>query len=467
VKKILIIADGITANRFIQRIVQTDTTNNRYYIVYYNDKTLCDKNAERFFYFKFDPTSFSKLSSLVETEEFHQSMVIVANKIDMIESYNNIRKIDKNLPISLVDRWDIEFNDKNLIIIDAHDTISNIFSNYLPDFPLFAQNLGIGTGEIMEFKIPFASPYVYRHVRNIDQNRWRIAAIFREHKLILPTPSLMLLPNDSLLVVGNPNVLKGVYKSIKREFGQFPIPYGESIYCFIDMAILSDDDIEILINDAMILHSKLNNNRLFFKIVNARFSPSLEKIKSYANTNMIVEFNYYEDDFKSIVFEDIARLHVGLLVTNQKFLELHLEAFYACKLPIFKIAKGGFFTIKESVFLGSDSKKAEKISSTIFDISTQLKIDITLFKMDLEDSEDAEKIIDHFQNLSKLFNEKVHVIHTKENPIRQLSKRDDFLQFVIFDQKMFSSKLQSFLSTDIEKHYFRFKNNYQLFIPSQ
>jgi hypothetical protein len=466
-KKILIIADGKTAQRFLQRLISSDATSNKYYLVYYNDETLPETKIEKFVYHKFDPTSFSKLSHLMSSEDFYQCMLLTDSKEDLKQSYENIRKIDENIQITLLDRWDLEFDDKNITLIDTHDTLSNIFSNYLPDLPLFVQNLGLGTGEIAQFGIPFGSPFIYRHLRNIDQKRWKIAAVFREHKLLLPSPSMMLLPNDSILAVGNPNVLKGVYKSINRAYGQFPIPFGENIYCYIDMLLMCDEDIEVVTNDAMILHSKLNSNKLIFKIVNSRFSTTLDKLKKYANTNMVVEFEYHHNSAEDIILEDIDRHYVGLIVANQKFMDENLELLYRSKLPIFKVANSGFFSIKESVLLSSNSKVAEKISSIVFDISSQLDIEITLFDVHLENSEEQQKIISHFQNLAKLFEEKVKVVQIEKNPILALEERDDFLQFVIFDKKILSSKIASFFSTDIEKHYFRFSNNYQLFIPSE
>ncbi|MCH9812884.1 MAG: hypothetical protein K0U47_02955 [Epsilonproteobacteria bacterium] len=466
-KKILILADGKTAERFLQRLISSDASNNKYHVVYYNDRTLPETKIEKFTYYKFDPSSLTKLTVLLESEEFYQCMIILTNRMDTEASYKNIRSIDEKMQIVLVDKWNLEFNDPNTAIIDAHDTVSNIFSNYLPDLPLFAQNLGIGTGEIMEFKIPFGSPYVYRHIRNIDQKRWRISAIFREHKLLLPTPSTILLPNDNILAVGNPHVLKGVYKSVKREFGQFPIPFGENIYCYIDMKVMDEEEIEMLTNDAMILHSKLNSSKLIFKIINSKFSKVLDKIKSYAGTSMLVEFDFYHDDCQEIIVKDIDRHYIGVVITTQDFLNDHFEFFYHLKLPIFKIGKKGFFHIKESVFLSSDSTKAEKVSSIIFDISSQIKLDIALYDVYLEKSEENEKIISHFQNLAKLFEEKVKVVKTTENPILELNKRDDFLQFVIFEKRFLKSKFISYFSTDLETHYFRLSNNYQLFIPSE
>ena len=39
-KNILIIANGDTANVFLKRISNTDLTKKKYYVVYYEDKTL-------------------------------------------------------------------------------------------------------------------------------------------------------------------------------------------------------------------------------------------------------------------------------------------------------------------------------------------------------------------------------------------------------------------------------------------
>jgi hypothetical protein len=217
----------------------------------------------------------------------------------------------------------------------------------------------------------------------------------------------------------------------------------------------------------MILHSKLNSKKLIFKVVNATYSPMLEKIKSYASSNMIVEFDYHHCDFEEIVYDDLERCYIGLFIVTGDFLDKNIELFYELKLPIFKVSQKGFFTIKESVFLGSNSKVAEKVSSIIFDISSQLGSEIALFDVHLENSQEQDKIISHFQNLAKLFEKRVKIIKTKQNPILKLKERDDFLQFIVFDKSLLSSKLISYFSTDIEKHYFRLRNNYQLFIPSE
>jgi len=464
-KKILIVADGMTAKAFLQRVANLDAAGNRYYVVYYNDSTLPTQKSEHFFYYKFDPTSCTKLETMLEGFGFYQAFLLLSSKTDLLATYQNIRKTHKELPLVLLDRWNLEFDDPALTLINAHDTLSNILSNYLPDIPLFAQNLGLGTGEIMEMKIPFGSPYLYRHIANIEQKRWRIVAIFREHKLLLPTPKTMLLPNDSILTVGNPNVLKSVYKSINREFGQFPIPFGENIYCFVDMATMEDDRIEKLTNDAMLLHANLNSKKLLFRIVNPRYGKALEKLKKYNSGDKIVEIDFHSEPIEEVIFHDIEHYNIGLFITDQPFFTHYIKTLYELHIPIFKVGRVGFFNIRESVVLSDDLEKIEKISTIIFDIAAQLHLDIALFDFAESNREINVQVISHFENLAKLFQEQVRVLKSKKNPIRELSQRKNFLQYVPFDQKILEPRIFALFSTDIEKLYFKLSDCYQLFLP--
>ena len=466
-KNILLIAHGKAAKSFIDRVMNSDLNNKKYHVVYYDEKSLPQEKSEQFLYYKFDPTSKTKLDSLLKSHEYYQTMIVLSSKSDTLATYENIRDAYPTMQIVLLDLWGLAFNDSNLTLINANDVISNIMSNYLPDIPLAAQNLGLGTGEIMEFKIPFGSPFTYRHIVNIEQKRWKIVAIFREHKLIIPTPKSILKPNDAILAVGNPNVLKSVYKSINREFGQFPIPFGENIYCYIDMLTMHEEEIEKLTNDAMLLHSNLNSNKLIFRVVNPKYSKMLNKLKSYDTKSMFVELDFYEHEIKTLLHNDMEHFLVGLVVTNKQFFNAHLTLLESLKVPVLKLGRGSFFNIKDSVVLSHDSEKVEKISSIIFDVSSQFKLGISIYEFEGEDSEQSAKIVEHFENLSKLFQGKVKVLKTKRNPIRELNGREDFLQFLPFDENIQEKSFFSFFSKNINKLHFHLSDNYQLFLPSQ
>ena len=465
-KRILIIADGTIARTFLERIEDLDASDNIYHIVYYKESTLPSQKSDKFIYYAFDPTSFTKLSMLLEDIEFYQAMLVLGNKIDMIATYENIRKVSPILSVVIFDKWGIQFEDNNTTTVDVNERYANILSNYLPDIPLFAQNIGLGLGEIMEYKIPFGSAYVYRHVGNIEQKRWRIAAIFREQQIILPQPKTMLLPNDNILVVGNPNVLKGVYKSINRQFGQFPLPFGQNIYVILDMVEMSEKEIQKLCNDAMLLHANLNSKKLVFRILNPTYGKTLDKLKSYQqSTSMEIVLDFLSQELEDIVLQDITQYYIGLIITNKNFFKEHIDLLYLLHLPIFKIGDDGFLKIKHTVVLNRNSEKVEQLSSVIFDIASQLHIDISLIEFEPDMDDECIKIAEHFENLSKLFEEKVRIIKTKKNPIRTLMQQDDYLQLIVFDKKILKSGWLSFLSTNLEEQYVRFFDKPQLFLP--
>ena len=61
-KKILIIADGILAKQFLEKVMETEAGENSYTIITYKEETLPKRRPENFKFFEFDPTSYEKLA---------------------------------------------------------------------------------------------------------------------------------------------------------------------------------------------------------------------------------------------------------------------------------------------------------------------------------------------------------------------------------------------------------------------
>ena len=465
-KKILIIADGILAKHFLERVMNSTSSDNSYDIVTYREKTVPDKKLENFTFYNFDPTSFEKLSPLL-SRDYYQIMIVVSKKIDAMGTYNNIRTVDKEVQVVLLDRWQLDMEDHRLEILGSRDVLSSRFVDFLPDMPVIAQNVGLGAGEIMEIRVPIGSSYVYRHLASIVQKKWRISGIYRANSLILPRPTLMIQPNDVLLVVGDPVVLQSVYRSIKKELGQFPAPFGSSIYCLVDMHDMKSKEIDKLVNDALLLHSKISSNKLHVKIINPTYSKSFEKLKSYNNKHISIEIDYYNKDVSSVMKKDLEEKDIGLIVVTNRFFMANVVLLHRSKLPVFKIGAWGFSSLSEGVVLSSNAEDIEKESAVIFDISSQLDLNIKLYNFNPDNSTEKNSLAEHFDNLSKLFGQKVEVINAKRNPLLKLRNRDDVLQFVPFNNKIMDSNIFSVFSTDMERLYFKLSGSYQLFIPMQ
>ena len=466
-KNLLIIADGTVAKTFLERVSMIKGQKNRFYIVYYNDDVLPENKQENFVYYKFDPTSFSKLAGLLKQVDFYEVFLILVSRQDFTETYKNIRHIQTELPLILLDRWNLGIDDRFAKTVEANDILANRVVNFLPNVPVFAKEVGLGQGEIMEMEIPFTSPYAYKHIGSMEQSRWWIAALYRKQTLHMPNPNMMLLPNDIIVAVGNPAVLQSVYRSINQDFGQFPQPYGQNIYVIVDMKFLSDKEIESLTNDAFILHSKLNNKNLIFRVINPVLSKCYDKLKSYKNANISVLFEYEKNQIDEILKGDIKEFDIGLVVSSNEYFLEHKKLFFETKLPIFKIGEGSFYNIKKSIVISSDSLKVEKISSVVFDLSTQLGLDINLYEFEGIDEDENKKIKEHFNSLSKLFEKKVKIIQTDKNPIVELENSSNILQFVYFSENLSEINLfDKIFSMDLDEHSIKLKKAYQLYLPS-
>ncbi|MBR8462803.1 potassium transporter TrkA [Campylobacter sp. faydin G-140] len=469
-KKILIVADGIFADSFLKRLFESKAAQHDYTIISQNQGKFDNKdNLENFNFHYFDPTSLSKLKSVADGY-FSQFCIIMQNLNEAFEVYLNLRKISTKTNIVFTNIWHFDdeqktiiSSDKHLKIVDARDLVASRLINYIPDVPVLADNIGISEGEIMEVKVPIGSAYMYRHLNSIQQKKWRIALIYRTNEIILPSPSVMIHPNDTLLIVGDPKILQNVYRSIKREPGQFPSPFGNNIYTIIDMRVMSKERVKRLIENSLYTHSKLTNRRLIFKVLNPTLCENLNTLKMINDKNIVVLFDYFAKDNSKVKFE-INMLDVGLLITDNEYFFKFKRLFYDVKLPILKTGVLKIEEIKQGVILGAGGDEIENQSAVIMDCCKQLDVDIKFYHFDTSGDKDA--LSEHFESLSNLFSKCIMIESSNEkNPLITLKNSKNLLQFVIFDEKFIRVDAFAFLSTDMNRLYRRLSKNAQLFVP--
>jgi len=466
-KKILILSDGDAGEHFIQRITETYTAENIYYVVQVKAKKHKDASVTRFKFYEFDPTSFYKLSNLLKME-FVQVFIAMDNLTDVEVTIKNIRMVKKQLRIIVLNQWNLKNEDANVVLINTNEILASRLLDYLPNVPVIAQNVGIGEGEIMEVLVPFGSSFVYRHIGVIEQKNWRIVAIYRNRKLVLPSRRRMIQPNDLLILIGEPAVLKSVYRAIKRELGQFPEPFGSNLYLYIDMNIINYNTIEELIRRAVFVHTKFKH-KLIIKIVNPSNLDIIWYIKEFRSDNIIINIDYDSKDLKESFHDDIKFYNVGLVITSKEMFASYevRTTLYEAHIPVLKIADRSFSGIKDSALILSDNRDLEKISATIFDISEQMGFNIDLYNYMNEHQDEKEQVIEHFYNLATIFSKSIKVMKENENPINILRQKDNFIQILPFTFKLTKRRVFSLFSIDSERLYYKLDNYHQIFIPVQ
>jgi hypothetical protein len=468
-KNVLVILDGHIAKHLMKRMIELNNNFNQYDIIYTDDTILENNIPSNFTFYKFDPTSYSKLSFILNKVLYQDALVVLATKEDTIAVIENIRRKYEDLNFNVYDNWNIQLNDENIQYYRGSDILSNGLVELLPNVPVFAQNIGLRHGEIMEIKVPFGSTYAYRYIGSIGQKDWKIAALYRNQKLINVKASLIIKPNDIIVIIGKPKVLLQVYNAILKATAQFPMPFGQNLYLYIDMYIQSEVEIINVVSDVKILHKRIKNSKLIVKITKHSSVEMVEKIKSLLKgvNNLIISMDYHNKGMKNILKEDKYKYDMGLLVLTKSLLVDRdvVNDIITLKIPIFKVGSENVSSLKSSAVLLNDNKLYEQISPILFDISSQLKITPKVFDIDPLGDSKRESLVSHLNNLSKIFNQNILVISEKTNPIKRLNKEQNILQILPLKVEMFKKRRIKFLCTDSDLLSYDSNRFNQILIP--
>jgi len=467
-KKVLVIVDGIVAKKLLDRMVEANTGENSYDIIYMNDDILPSIKPSNFIFYQFDPTSLSKLVTVLNKEIHTEVLIALRSKDETINVIKNIRIKKKNIQITIYNNWGIELNDPNINSYNGIDVLANGLLEKLPNIPVVAQNIGLREGEIMEIRVPFGSTYAYRYIGSIEQKEWKIFGLYRNQKLINIKPSLILKPNDIILIIGNPKVLMQVYSAITKSHGQFPMPFGQNIYLFLDSFIQEENEILTSVKESLLLHQKLKNKELHIKITRPTSPKLISTIRDLLNStpNVNIEIDYHNIGLKNILNNDKKRFDIGLIVLSHSLLKFKetIKQILDLKIPIYKLGESSLAKTKKTVVLLNDTKSYEQISPMIFDISSQFKTATKIFNITPIEN-DKDDLIEHFENLSKIFNHTIEIVSNNKNPIRELKKERNALQILPLKKAMFDTRIIDFFSTDSDLLSFDLSHFNQLLIP--
>ncbi len=96
-----------------------------------------------------------------------------------------------------------------------------------------ATTVGLGKGEIVEFKVLPSSAAIGVPLREIDAIGWRVAAIYRAGELVLPTGASKIEADDRVVVVGDPRILPLVAENLRIGLPMFPLRHGPRVVVYL------------------------------------------------------------------------------------------------------------------------------------------------------------------------------------------------------------------------------------------
>jgi len=464
-KKILIILDGIVAKKLMHRIVDSNTGDNAYDVIYMSDVILPVQKPSNFTFYKFDPTSKSKLAMVLDKNIHTEVLIALNSKDEMLSVIKNIRNHKQNLQLTVLDYWGLNIEDANVNVYKGIDVLANGMVERLPNIPVVAQNIGLKQGEIMEIRVPFGSSYAYRYIGSIEQKEWRIFGLYRNQQLVNIKPTLVIKPNDVILIIGKPYVLMQVYNAIGKTQGQFPMPFGHNIYLYLDLYLQDKKSVKKAVEEAKVLNQRLKNHKLIVRITRPTTVGIMNYIKDefrYFNS-IILRIDYGNKGFSKILKEDFRKYDIGMMIlTKQMFKDKEqIRHILDLKVPIFKLGDEKLKSVKQTVVMLNDTHSYEQISPIVFDVASQIKTKTKIFDLDpIGEEENKSNLLDHFENLSKIFNEKIEIVSSNENPVRELKKQKSMLQILPLKEDMFKKRFtwkifytnSDFISFDMNKY---------------
>lgn len=469
-KNILVLASGSVAKKFIDWVSKNRVADNYYRVVTYKENTLPNKVSQNVKLVNADPTSYSKLSIIMAATKFSNVIIVMEDLEDAKYVLKNLELIKTKARIVLLNFWGEENLGKdleNITIVQADSLLSAHLYDQLPNVPLVAQNVGLGQGEIMEVHIPFGSSFAYRHIGSIVQRKWKIAAVYREEKQILPTSATMIKPNDTLLIVGKPLVLDGVYKTINKRIGLFPEPFGKNIYLLLDFR--HDKKYAVsYIHESLYLLGKLEEKMLHIRIIYPNDFALIEEIKTYESESVSISIAYTNEDVVRIVEYDIHEYNIGLIMNSTVTFEADglKHALYDLKKLVYLFGNGKLEDTTESLVLMYEHEQMESISATAFDISETLGHTLTLSDFDPDgDFKRKKMIVEHYETLAHIFNMEITIKQKVANPIRELSHIENILHIAPFEKRLNGDQFRKLISTKVQDFLLTSYKHPKLLIP--
>jgi len=122
-----------------------------------------------------------------------------------------------------------EFERFSADIINPLDIVSKTIVSLVEKNFNIATNIGLGEGELVETKVLANSHLVDRKLKHFKSTRWRISAIYRNGKFILPTGETKIKIGDRVVIAGYPSVVENIVNIFIKGIPQFPLQFGTDI----------------------------------------------------------------------------------------------------------------------------------------------------------------------------------------------------------------------------------------------
>ncbi|RMA97583.1 NAD-binding protein [Hydrogenothermus marinus] len=309
---------------------------------------------------------------------------------------------------------------KNINLFKPSQIIVNSILALIKRNYKIATNIGLGKGEIVEVEVSGKSHFTDRKLKHIKPSKWRVAAIYRNGELIIPTGDEKIQVGDKVVIIGDPKVLENVVNILKKGIPEFPLQFGSIV------ATVYADRFRKNIEELWYLYSNTRIKKIYlypFKNFEISDKDKIFIYQKFGNAEIKNNISSLKKLIKIDNDLDIA-FHV-IPYNNLSFFEKFSikYIFENAKKPFF-ISKGEFPYKEIKVLLNSPNPAV--VLDIAIDIARMLKVDINSFYVAtpkaLRSEEEEQKLIEinniilDFENIHK---KKLNLKILEGNPVKK------------------------------------------------
>jgi hypothetical protein len=276
----------------------------------------------------------------------------------------------------------------------------------------------------------------------------------------------MIKPNDTILAIGKPSVLEGIYRIVNKRRGLFPEPFGKNIFLLLDLRFDKKNALNYI--EQAIAASKMidNNSKLFINVIYPSNLSITEKIKEIAANDIKVDIIFDLKGIDDIIEYNITKYDIGLIIcSNHTFYSKHRRSmFYNFKKIVYILGQVELEEIKNVSIIMNEEEAMESISTIAFDFCETFKLPLKLYDFDPNgEFEDRKMTIEHYETIANLFNVIFSVEQEVANPYREQLQMKNTLNISAFKKKS-KNLLKSFKDL-VKTGYISRSVNPQILIP--
>jgi Trk K+ transport system NAD-binding subunit len=283
-------------------------------------------------------------------------------------------------------------------------------------------NIGLGQGEIIEVTVMPTSIIAGYPVGKFSSRRWRIVAIFRGDKLILPKPRTVVKPGDRVLIVGDPKILKYIAGLIKSGEPQFPLQFGVE-----ELVFLPNGKDERVIKDAKFFYENTKLQKLSIYHCQSLDKTLIELFnQSKKGEVKSKKLKLCEKDF----FNEVKGENFGLIVMPDKYKEFPLNLGIKT-LPVLVaeetlspvMVARGTTPIERILVPVSGSFSSLRALEVGIELSLMLNAKLSaLYVASSESDEKVNQLRERITKVSNMYKTPIEFIKRVGNPVREFSK---------------------------------------------